>query len=470
MMKDIHLRGSFAILLTLMAPFCLAATSDVGDVEFARGVVAAKAEGQETRALSKGSDVFLGDNIQTIDRSFAILKLDQGGKLTIRPNSSLSLDNPAPINLHKGGLRASSQKTVDQPMVINVGASTIKTEAAVYSVRVCEQDCAEDQKRGLNVNANNESLTVARIIEIKGEVTAINGGDANAKPRTLSLGSPLYSRDKVTTAPNSHTIIVFRDQGKLTLLPDSVLDISEYAFQNQENKDVANYNLVKGGLRVLTGIIGENNKEAFKVSSLVATMGIRGTGFDLLCQGDCVEDGIGRDDKSTKQLIEEGKAEGLYTYVWQGTITQTNAAGTFVLKEGESNYIANDKSQPQLMSDAHPVLQDNPAPRPDSVTTLFEMAVQQGVPPGIYVTVHDGNVDLITNDGEIKISSNMTGYIAPGEPTPELLEYPVAFQSQDPYPSPDNFDTEQAEIGKFSLLADSVEEEFIANGFVCELQ
>jgi len=183
MMENTALRLGLALSLTLSAPISLAATSDVGDVEFVRGAVAAKAEGQQARVLSKGSDVFLGDNIQTIDRSFAILKLDQGGKLTIRPNSSLSLDNPTPINLHKGGLRASSQLTADKPMVINVGTSTIKTKAAVYSVRVCEQDCAEEERQASKTKTAKDSLIVARITEVKGHITALNGGGENAKQR-----------------------------------------------------------------------------------------------------------------------------------------------------------------------------------------------------------------------------------------------------------------------------------------------
>jgi len=263
---------------------------------------------------------------------------------------------------------------------------------------------------------------------------------------------------------------VFSDQGKLTLLPNSILDISQYQFQDPGKNDVASYSLVKGGLRVLTGIIGEKTQEAYKVSTLVATMGIRGPGFDLLCQGDCVSEGNNRDDKKSKQ-ITQGKADGLYTFVWLGTITQTNAAGTFELKEGESSYIANDKSQPQLMPNPHPVLQDNPAPRPDSVATLFEMATQNVIPPGIYVTVHDGSVSLITDEGhQINIGPQNTGFIAPEGIKPVLLDGPVAFQSHDPFPSPDNFDPELAEVGVFSLLADSFEENFVTNGFVCGLQ
>ena len=170
------------------------------------------------------------------------------------------------------------------------------------------------------------------------------------------------------------------------------------------------------------------------------------------------------------EKITVGEAEGLYATVWQTAIYQQNEAGSFDLLEGESSYIANDKSQPQLMPNSHPVLQDNPAPRPDSVATLFQMATQNVIPPGIYVTVHDGDVDLITDEGSINIGPQNTGFIASEGIAPVLLDEQVIFQSRDPFPSPDNFDPEMAEVGVFSLLADSFEENFVTNGFVCGLQ
>jgi hypothetical protein len=43
--------------------------------------------------------------------------------------------------------------------------------------------------------------------------------------------------------------------------------------------DNASFNLVKGGLRSVTGLLGKRNKEKFAMKTPSATIGIRGTTF-----------------------------------------------------------------------------------------------------------------------------------------------------------------------------------------------
>jgi len=45
--------------------------------------------------------------------------------------------------------------------------------------------------------------------------------------------------------------------------------------------------LLKGGVRVVTGLIGRVKHENFKFGVSGATIGIRGTGFDAWCYGAC---------------------------------------------------------------------------------------------------------------------------------------------------------------------------------------
>jgi hypothetical protein len=49
--------------------------------------------------------------------------------------------------------------------------------------------------------------------------------------------------------------------------------------------------LVKGGLRVVTGLFGKRNPSGVKFQTATATIGIRGTEFDArLCEADCAEE------------------------------------------------------------------------------------------------------------------------------------------------------------------------------------
>ena len=468
---------------------------DVGDVHFSRGSVAARADGT-TRILTKGADIYLDDNIQTSERSFAVLDFNQGDRMTVRPNSSLTIEDPLPISLHKGGLKASSISKGAEPMRIKVGDSVIKTEAASFSVRVCGVDCAKEEKKGVKAKAKKQSSVIARVTEIKGTVIAVHGVNKEALPRTLKLGSPIYRLDRITSEPDSYALLVFRDKGKMTVQQETIFDIDNYHFDDEGLDNIVDYNLVKGGLRVLTGAIGKQNQSAFKINTPVATIGIRGTGFDLRCQGDC----IGETPNKTKgfKQITLGKSEGLYAHVWQGVIYQKNESGSHDLKKGRSSYIANKQAEPEPLSAPPPTMQNNPSPRPDvseelettsliatntdiAETSLFATEDVDGTPPGIYVTVYEGDVELITANDSINIGIQETGYIGiETEPDgsiittadPIRLEEVVVFETQDPYPTPNDFDANQAEVGTFSLLSDatSTDDGIVDTGFVCEIQ
>ena len=492
-------------LLTGLPVSTVQALEDVGDVHFSRGSVAARADGT-MRILNKGSDIYLDDNIQTSERSFAVLDFEQGDRMTVRPNSSLTIEDPLPIKLHEGGLKASS-KGKAEPMRVQVGDSVIKTESASFSVRVCGVDCAEEVKKGQKAKAKKISSVIARVTEIKGTVIAVNSAKPESISRTLKLGSAIYRLDRLTSSANSYALLVFRDKGKMTVQQETIFDIDDYHYNDAGLDNVADYSLVKGGLRILTGAIGKQNKAALKVSTPVATIGIRGTGFDLRCQGDCVGDTPSQ-TKGFKNIYL-GKSEGLYAHVWQGVIYQQNEAGEFDLKEGESSYIANEKSKPETLPVLPKTMQSNPAPRPDASkdgvgtttltasetgtdststsdiemqeATLFATEEVEGTPPGVYVTVYDGDVELITGDESINIGIQETGYVATETTSdgvitatadPIRLEEVVVFETQDPYPTPDGFDSTQAAIGTFSLLSDPTIEDpaIVDTGFVCEIQ
>jgi hypothetical protein len=87
-----------------------------GEVEFARGVGFAQTPGQTPRTLGKGLPLQEGDRVTTSDGASAVVKLQDGTRMTVRPNSELVLqqfkyrqdapDNSMVMQLFRGGLRA----------------------------------------------------------------------------------------------------------------------------------------------------------------------------------------------------------------------------------------------------------------------------------------------------------------------------------------------------------------------------
>lgn len=125
-----------------------------------------------------------------------------------------------------------------------------------------------------------------QVIAIKGEVTAAAPA---SDPRTLTKDASVFVSDEVSTGPGSYVVIEFVDGAKATIRPDSKLVVKEYAFTEADNG--ALLDLVKGGLRCITGGIAKKRPESYRVKAGVATLGVRGTEFALrICEDDCAEE------------------------------------------------------------------------------------------------------------------------------------------------------------------------------------
>lgn len=440
------------MLLSIFPLTSLAEPAVVGKVDFARGSVAAQQPGQAARILGKDSDILQGDNIQTAERSFVIVEFSDGAKVTVRPNSNFSIDQydsdasdpKAELSLHEGGVRADSGEIAranPENFAVKTELGTVTAaQQADYSVRLCKQDCAAEQStEAAPAAVQGEADAVARVVDLKGEVSARNRADPNAEERKLALGGALYSKDYLRSQADSYALMVFRDGQKITLQANSELDIADYRFQQPGAKDNALYRLTTGGMRALTGSIGKTDKNAYAVETPVGTIGIRGTGFDISCVGDCIGD-TARPVRATQNFSE--LAEGLYTHVWQGQIALSNDAGEHLLSMPGSHYIANRNAVALELPYLPDTLFNNLTPRPDksaaSLHKLFAASAAKGKAAGLYVAVHKGRVQIDNRDGRsnrrdrLALDQGEAGRVDPDKNVARLTR-PAAFQQQDRY-------------------------------------
>jgi hypothetical protein len=98
----------------------------------------------------------------------------------------------------------------------------------------------------------------------------------------LATGQRVEAGATVKTAGNAQAVLRFDDGQMIALAGNSTFVINDYKFnahKPEEGSFVAS--LLRGGLRAVTGIIGESKKENVTIKGAVATMGIRGTDFML---------------------------------------------------------------------------------------------------------------------------------------------------------------------------------------------
>lgn len=169
-------------------------------------------------------------------------------------------------------------------------------------------------------------------IMIKGVVTATSDTRLS---RTLIKGAAVFSGDVISTAPQSFAVIRMLDNTKLTLRPDSTIAIGEFKLDKGEEEGCVN--LIKGGLRTVTGLIGDRKPEAFLVDTPIASIGIRGTDFvTRICEGELcqldqnkyIEERFGAvDDPAFAEKLNEELPKGVYSHCVTGAIVMSQCAG-----------------------------------------------------------------------------------------------------------------------------------------------
>lgn len=160
--------------------------------------------------------------------------------------------------------------------------------------------------------------------------------------RVLSQKSEVHPGDVLTTQRDSYAQINFSDGSSMTMRPNTQLKIEQYRFvQDQPQEDSSFLRLIKGGLRTVTGLIGKRgNRDAYKIGTNTATIGIRGSSGDTL---DCVHgcDGV----TSNGDKLERGVYHATYT----GSYIMQNGAGDQVIGEGQFGFSRSAGSAPVLL-------------------------------------------------------------------------------------------------------------------------
>ncbi len=139
--------------------------------------------------------------------------------------------------------------------------------------------------------------------------------DLNGNTQTLQINSEVYEGDRISTDQKSKVFVAMDDGAEIYLKEDSVVKISEYiitpGFDKNSNSILE---LLKGGLRKITGLIGDSALSNYQVQTGLATIGIRGTEYVIkLCKLDDCSQTVGRNDPDAK----------LHAVVLDGIITLT---------------------------------------------------------------------------------------------------------------------------------------------------
>ncbi len=155
-------------------------------------------------------------------------------------------------------------------------------------------------------------VKVGFVTSLAGQATA---ADTGGRAQQLQINSQIFEGDRIETGTGSRIEILMDDGAEVFLKQDSVLKISEYVITDGYGEDSSSIlDLLRGGLRKITGAIGASTSANYQLQTGLATIGIRGTDYVIkLCKEDDCQQTVSRNDEDAK----------LHAVVLEGAITLT---------------------------------------------------------------------------------------------------------------------------------------------------
>ena len=172
--------------------------------------------------------------------------------------------------------------------------------------------------------------------------------------RELFKGDEVYKGDRLVTNSTARVRLQMEDDAKIYLRPNTELGIVDYQYKPKK-KGVSFLKLIRGGLRTITGRIGQEFKQNYKMSTPVATIGIRGTDYGLRL---CDNDSCYLNDALSQKLNATKLSSGLYVGVLQGSVEVDRRPSNAVLSAGEYYYVASQGMAPTRLIDEPTIVFD----------------------------------------------------------------------------------------------------------------
>jgi hypothetical protein len=307
------------LLLALNATPLLAAEV-AGQVGYMSGVLVAQRADGTLKVMAPKSQVLEGDVLATSKNGYAQVKMNDGTQMTLRPESNLKIeafqfkkDKPqadnAVFRLLKGGFRTVTgligKRGNPDAYRLRASSATIGIRGTDFTTRLCaDKDCD-----GAAVPKAAAAKVVGRVMLLRGAMLA---KEISGNARKLQLGSPVYEGDTLNTDPKSHAVVAFRDESRITLQENSSFYVEKFKYDKAAAQESAVLRLLKGSVRVVTGLIGRVNHDNYRFGVAGATIGIRGTGFDAWCNGACASGG-------NPGATPGNPLDGAGVYVWSGS-------------------------------------------------------------------------------------------------------------------------------------------------------
>lgn len=152
-----------------------------------------------------------------------------------------------------------------------------------------------------------------QFLSVAGDVRIV-GRDGAQRP--AARAAEFREGESIVTGPGALGQIRMADGSLMSVRADTEMKLDRFSFTGQNDPNPSFLlSVVKGGFRTITGLIGKIKRDSYRVATPSATLGIRGTDFELV--------------HVQQQLAQT--PPGTYNRVYEGVTSFQNIAGATVL-------------------------------------------------------------------------------------------------------------------------------------------
>ena len=120
-----------------------------------------------------------------------------------------------------------------------------------------------------------DTARIGTFKQIEGDTRMGRAGEQ----RTPTPGEGVNVNQRLSTGKNGAATIILKDGTVLTMGPDTTMDLSRFQFDSTTQQGNFVLDLLRGSVRVVTGLLARINPELFKVNTPTSVVGVRGTDF-----------------------------------------------------------------------------------------------------------------------------------------------------------------------------------------------
>jgi hypothetical protein len=127
----------------------------------------------------------------------------------------------------------------------------------------------------LAMPASADDAAIGFVKTLSGHATVVRSGIT----RPVELAMPLYAQDRLETATDGQLGVTFRDNTRISLGPESRVELPSFVFKPAERQYGFILRLAFGTLQYLSGLTAKLAPDAMSIETPTATIAVRGTHF-----------------------------------------------------------------------------------------------------------------------------------------------------------------------------------------------